>query len=79
MSDNDILIKMSNQIGELNGRLAQSLDAQNKTNEALFKLIADHEQRIRALEDRVSFLTEELNACYEQAAQIEELNIKSKI
>lgn len=50
MSDNEILIRMSNQIGELNGKLAASLDAQNKTNEALFKLVADHETRLKDVE-----------------------------
>lgn len=51
----------------------------NYNQETVNYLLQYQQQRIRALEDRVSFLTEELNACYEQAAQIEELNIKSKI
>ena len=41
-------------------------------------LVSYQQQRIRALEDRVNFLTEELNACYQQAAQLEEQNQTTK-
>lgn len=51
MSSEEILIKMSNQIGELNGKLTASLEAQATTNEALFKLVKDHETRIKGVED----------------------------
>lgn len=46
----EILVKMSNQIGELNGRLAATLEAQAKTNEALFTLVKDHETRLKDVE-----------------------------
>ena len=46
----DILIKMSNQIGELNGRLAATLDAQAKTNEALFKIVDAHDKEIKEIQ-----------------------------
>lgn len=50
----ETLIRMSQQIGELNGRLAASLDAQNKTNEALFKLAEGNDKRLKELESAKS-------------------------
>ena len=41
------------------------------SQEAMNYLVQYQQQRIRALEDRVKFLTDELNACYQQAADSE--------
>ena len=39
------------------------------SQEAMNYLVQYQQQRIRALEDRVKFLMDELNACYQQAAE----------
>ena len=48
--ESSILIRMSQQIGELNGTVKAYADAQAKTNEALFDLIKDHDKRIKDIE-----------------------------
>ncbi len=50
MSQEEILINMSRQLGELTGVVKNSLDAQSKTNEALFTMAKDHETRIKDVE-----------------------------
>lgn len=42
-------------------------------------LLSYQQQRIRALEDRVKFLKDELNACYKQAADSETQSSITKI
>jgi hypothetical protein len=49
MSD-EILIQMSQQIGELNGKLDAHLGNQDRINTALFELAGKHDTRIRATE-----------------------------
>lgn len=43
----------------------------NYSQDTVNYLLQYQQQRIRALEDRVKFLSEELNACYQQAADLE--------
>ena len=53
MSENfasNILIKMSEQIGEINGTVNTYIKGQAKTNEALFKLVEAQETRIKEIE-----------------------------
>jgi uncharacterized coiled-coil protein SlyX len=45
--------------------------AMDYSQEAMNYLVQYQQQRIGALEDRVKFLTDELNACYQQAADSE--------
>ena len=51
MKDHDIFYKMSAQIGELNGTLRTFIESQQKTNDALFKLLDGHNSRIADLEE----------------------------
>lgn len=49
MSDNPYIVKMSQEIGELNGSLKTYMAAQEKTNAALFKLCDKHDTDIDSL------------------------------
>ncbi len=49
MSD-QILMQMSQQLGELSGKMSASLDAQAETNKAIFTLVKDHDERIKEVE-----------------------------
>jgi hypothetical protein len=50
----------------------------NYSQDTINYLVSYQQQRISALEDRVKFLTDELNACYQQAAELEEQNQTTK-
>ena len=50
----------------------------NHNQDTINCLVIYQQHRIRALEDRVKFLTDELNACYQQAAELEEQNQTTK-
>lgn len=49
-SQEDILVNMSRQLGEISGCLKASLEAQEKTNKELFELSKAHDERIKNLE-----------------------------
>ena len=49
------------------------------SQDAMNYLVQYQQQRIRALEDKVEFLTDELNACYQQAADSETQSSTTKI
>lgn len=49
-SQEEILVNMSRQLGEISGTLKASLEAQEKTNKELFELSKAHEERISKLE-----------------------------
>jgi len=51
----------------------------NYSQDTVNYLLSYQQQRIRALEDRVKFLTDELNACYQQAADLETQSSITKI
>ena len=46
----------------------------NYSQDTINYLVSYQQQRIRALEDRVKFLTDELNACYHQVTELETNN-----
>ena len=51
----------------------------NYNIDAVRDLVSYQEARIQALESRLNFLTEEINACYGQVSQITEEQLISKI
>lgn len=51
----------------------------NYSQDTVNYLLSYQQQRIRALEDRVKFLTDELNACYQQASDLETQSSITKI
>lgn len=50
MMAEDILYEMSRQIGEISGKLSEVGKFQNETNNALYRIINDHEARIKSVE-----------------------------
>lgn len=50
MSSEEILVDMSRQIGEISGKLTEVAAGQKLTNEALFTMVKDHEERLKDVE-----------------------------
>lgn len=46
----EVLIQMSQQLGELTGVVKTSMASQAETNTALFTMVKDHEERLKSTE-----------------------------